>query len=137
MNKNCCSKCWLNYTQKAGKSCNNDKCECHTTMENKDIQIDFEKQRTDSEFAIFFNEVEKNLPKTPEMFAVGHEKIVYAMYPAYIVIRNHILLTQRKELRESISKLKREEMETYCEEQMVDRGFNQAISEILSLLEEK
>jgi hypothetical protein len=73
------------------------------------------KNRIDSEFAIFFSEVEKNLPKTVEMASIGHEKIYQAMYPAYIAIREHLV---------SISELKRWMGENEKEEEFAGIAIN-------------
>lgn len=43
-----------------------------------------------AEFAIFFSEVEKNLPKTRAMAELGNEKIAQAIFPAYVQMREYL-----------------------------------------------
>ena len=63
---------------------------------------EWERQKIKSEFAIFFSEIQENLPKTQEMAAVGHERIYRAVYPAYIEIRKVILSQARTAVLEEV-----------------------------------
>ena len=50
-------------------------------------------QKIKSDFAIFFSEVHKNLPKTRAMAEVGNQAIAQAIFPAFVKFRN-LLSTQ-------------------------------------------
>ncbi len=50
---------------------------------------------------------------------------------------NTAIAQERKETVEMVEKLERDYCETYCEEQIIDRGYNLAINDIITSLEKK
>lgn len=49
------------------------------------------KQREDSELAIFWQEIEKNLPKSQEMSALGTKPVFLSFKIAYPNIKKHLI----------------------------------------------
>ena len=99
----------------------------------------------DSELAVFFDEIGKNLPKSIERSALGDEKIFRAFEIAYPQIKSYIQLKtielvkeelegeKKNELSDSdIQLLSRHEREDYGEEVV---GFNSALSTAITLLD--
>ena len=101
---------------------------------------EWERQKIKSEFAIFFSEIQENLPKTQEMAAVGHERIYRAVYPAYIEIRKVILSQARtavlEEVREMVEWMKEsgEENDKSRYNEPHPKAYNKALDDLLAKL---
>jgi len=63
------------------------------TNQIKNFIEEGEKERTDSELAIFWNEIATYLPKSYERSALGDEKIFIAFKQAYPQLKKHIQIS--------------------------------------------
>ena len=83
-----------------------DHCRTHKTghayCHNSSSQINEIENQIKTEAAVFWAEIESNLPKSREMAALGKEKVYQAFYPAWVEFRKYFLSSQITELLQSL-----------------------------------
>ena len=116
-----------------------DHCRTHKTghayCHNSSSQINEIENQIKTEAAVFWAEIESNLPKSREMAALGKEKVYQAFYPAWVEFRKYFISSSLKALLESlISDLEGEKKRgkyraKYCSQCGEEIGYDRANKE--------
>ena len=85
------------------------------------------KDRINGELAVFWHEISEGLPHSIERAALGDEKILRAIRPAYIKMREYLLTTIEAEVK-GLRKPKQHPFEES------DDGYNHALDDILAII---